>query len=425
MGGSGGNQGMTVSRGAAQSSKLDHMADEELRKWSLSYGYSDSGSRSELLNQLAGHADGLLNRPDMANFPLEKLPFTLSDILKAVPSHCFKRSLVKSLGYLAVDLIQIALLAWGASHINSSENWYDPYVWWPLYIFCQGTVMTGVWVLAHECGHQSFSDSEFANNSIGTVLHSLLLVPYHSWRITHKRHHENTGSCENDEVFAPSARSDWNIDELRDGPIANLIGITLMLTVGWIPGYLIFGITGPAKYRGENVNHFSPTAVFFKDTDYYKIVGSVASFFAVLAGVIYAICTYGFTTVALYYLLPLVVVNYHLVLITYLQHTASYIPHFRGKEWSFLRGALCTVDRSFGFVYNSYLHHITDTHVCHHLFSKMPFYHAQEATEVIKQVCGKYYLKDNTPILRSVYNSFSQCQFVEDDGHTVFYKNKK
>jgi omega-6 fatty acid desaturase (delta-12 desaturase) len=69
--------------------------------------------------------------------------------------------------------------------------------------------MTGVWVLAHECGHQSFSESEFANNVVGTICHSMLLVPYHSWRITHGKHHNNTGSCENDEVFAPATRSMW------------------------------------------------------------------------------------------------------------------------------------------------------------------------------------------------------------------------
>lgn len=75
--------------------------------------------------------------------------------------------------------------------------------------------MTGVWVLAHECGHQSFSESEFANNIVGTICHSLLLVPYHAWRITHGLHHNNTGSCENDEVFAPSTRADWANEMLR------------------------------------------------------------------------------------------------------------------------------------------------------------------------------------------------------------------
>jgi omega-6 fatty acid desaturase (delta-12 desaturase) len=101
------------------------------------------------------------------------------------------------------------------------------------------------------------------------------------------------------------------------------------------------------------------------------------------------------------------------------------MPHFRNKEWNWLRGALCTVDRSFGPILDHSFHHITDTHVCHHLFSKMPFYHAQEATESIREVLGAYYMKDETPIARALYRSFSTCLFVEDDGDTVFYKNVK
>jgi omega-6 fatty acid desaturase (delta-12 desaturase) len=133
----------------------------------------------------------------------------------------------------------------------------------------------------------------------------------------------------------------------------------------------------------------------------------------------------GIANVAAYYLIPYAIVNYHLVLITYLQHTDVFMPHFRGKEWNWLRGALCTVDRSFGPVLDHTFHHITDTHVCHHLFSKMPFYHAQEATEAMRKVLGPYYMKDETPIARALYRSYSTCQFVEDEGDTVFYKNIK
>jgi omega-6 fatty acid desaturase (delta-12 desaturase) len=133
----------------------------------------------------------------------------------------------------------------------------------------------------------------------------------------------------------------------------------------------------------------------------------------------------GFGNVLFYYLIPYFITNYHLVLITYLQHTDVYMPHFRSKEWNWLRGALCTVDRSFGPLLDSTFHHITDTHVCHHLFSKMPFYHAKEATEAIKKAIGPYYLKDDTPIATALWRSYSCCQFVEDGGDIVFYKNVK
>lgn len=38
-----------------------------------------------------------------------------------------------------------------------------------------------------------------------------------------------------------------------------------------------------------------------------------------------------------------------------------------GRDW--LRGALATVDRSYGIL-NYFHHHIADTHVAHHLFSQ-------------------------------------------------------
>ena len=35
---------------------------------------------------------------------------------------------------------------------------------------------------------------------MGLVVHSLLLVPYYSWKHSHRRHHSNTGSLAKDEV---------------------------------------------------------------------------------------------------------------------------------------------------------------------------------------------------------------------------------
>lgn len=44
---------------------------------------------------------------------------------------------------------------------------------WALYSFPAGLVGTGLWIIAHECGHQAFSESKFVNNSVGWVLHSV------------------------------------------------------------------------------------------------------------------------------------------------------------------------------------------------------------------------------------------------------------
>ena len=76
------------------------------------------------------------------------------------------------------------------------------------------------------------------------------------------------------------------------------------------------------------------------------------------------------------YIAPYLIVNMWLVMITLLQHTHPSLPHYSDQEWEWLRGALSTVDRSYGLL-DIVFHHIADTHVCHHLFSAMPHYHAQ------------------------------------------------
>ena len=45
--------------------------------------------------------------------------------------------------------------------------------------------MTGIWVLAHEAGHSAFSPQVWVNDAVGWFFHSLLLVPYFSWKYTH------------------------------------------------------------------------------------------------------------------------------------------------------------------------------------------------------------------------------------------------
>ena len=45
----------------------------------------------------------------------------------------------------------------------------------------QGAVGTGLWIIAHECGHQAFSKWQTMNDAVGLVVHSALLVPYFSW----------------------------------------------------------------------------------------------------------------------------------------------------------------------------------------------------------------------------------------------------
>ena len=176
--------------------KLSHMQTAELRKWGKSFGVSTE-DREELLAELDGFADGIMDPLRLPNLPVAPPTFTFADVMKAIPKHCFQRSLLRSLSHLFVDLAMISIMFFAINkfwNMSADVSLAIKCIVWPVYWYAQGSVMTGVWVLAHECGHQAFSEYEIVNNTIGTILHSALLVPYHNWRITHGRHHNHTGS---------------------------------------------------------------------------------------------------------------------------------------------------------------------------------------------------------------------------------------
>jgi len=159
--------------------------------------------------------------------------FEMRDIRAAIPKHCFHRSLWRSLSYVIVDLAIVGACAYAASHIDSLPVLsVAKWAMWAAYWLIAGNVMTGLWVIAHECGHQAFSSSKMANNIVGTILHSALLVPYHSWRVSHGNHHKNCCSIEHDEVFSPSSRSQL-AEALEESPIAATFSIIRMLVFGW------------------------------------------------------------------------------------------------------------------------------------------------------------------------------------------------
>ncbi|KAJ7517536.1 hypothetical protein O6H91_21G028000 [Diphasiastrum complanatum] len=342
--------------------------------------------------------------------PSSKPPFTLSEIRRAVPGHCFNRSLVKSGAYLAGDLLTISLLFYATRYFDHAGFFEWPL--WMVYWVIQGCVATGVWVIAHECGHHAFSNYAWVDDLVGFVFHSLLLVPYFSWKFSHKRHHGNNGNIERDEVFVPKVKEDisW-FTTLLQHPTGRIVQAVMMLLLGW-PLYLTLNVSG-RKYE-RFACHFDPNGPIFKNQERLQVLVSDLG----LLGVCYCLwqlsCAYGYVWLFMVYGVPLLIVNAWLVLITFLQHTHPSLPHYNDSQWEWLKGELVTIDRDYGIL-NHIFHHITDTHVAHHLFTTMPHYHAEEATKAIIPVLGKYYQYDKTPIHFALYRELKECVFVEPD----------
>lgn len=276
--------------------------------------------------------------------------------------------------------------------------------------------MTGLWVVAHECGHRAFSDSKFVCDVVGWVLHSFLLVPYHAWRISHGKHHISTGNMERDEVFIPKRSSTYfkNAKDIHYEPpslIFLIVETVVFFLIGWIL-YLATHISG--RDYGRKTNHFSPSSPLFSDRDYWSIVISNVGIVGMLSLLVAASVYISFSWMIFSYFIPYLIVNFWLLLYTYLHHTDVALPHYPNESWQWLMGALATVDRDYGFLWNTLHHNIGNTHVLHHIFSKIPHYHAMEATQAIKPILGDYYYENNESILVALFKNMKTCRFVDD-----------
>jgi omega-6 fatty acid desaturase / acyl-lipid omega-6 desaturase (Delta-12 desaturase) len=240
-----------------------------------------------------------------------------------------------------------------------------------------------------------------------------------------------------DQVFVPRTRSDVGLppldpsskqtpegetlmeEVLEHSPLVASALLVVIVPLCW-PAYLLTNLSGPKSMRHQS--HFDPNSALFKGRSRGLIVWSdigVGITIAVLGALWYS---HGGWWLTKMYIAPYLIVNFWLVIITYLQHTDPVIPHYRDGEWTFVRGALTTVDRDFGFL-NIVFHAITNTHVVHHLFSMMPHYNAHLATKHIRKVLGEYYLYDSTPWPIALWNAHKYCRFVEDTGEVVFWRN--
>ncbi|KAL0945986.1 hypothetical protein HGRIS_012264 [Hohenbuehelia grisea] len=374
------------------------------------------------------------------------MKWSLKEIRSAIPPHLFERDTMRGLMYLLRDLL-MAATAWSlASHIDplahsaTSRNLNAPWLievakWsaWAVYWWFQGLIFTGIWVIGHECGHGAFSKHKLVNDVIGFVTHTFLWTPFFSWKISHHRHHSNHASMERDEVYVPKTRSDLDLphsasaldyDELLgDTPIYTLFMLVRQQLLAF-PAYLLFNVSGQKHYP-KWTNHFDPNSVLFTKAQRNAVIISNVGIVAMMLGVSYASTLYGSSDVIKYYGIPWLAVTHWFVMITYLHHTAPDLPHYRGTEWNFQRGAAATVDRNFlGWQGRFFLHDVAHYHVIHHFFPKMPFYHGPEATQHLKNFIGEHYNYSEEPVFKALWNSYNKCQFVEDEGDILFYRDK-
>lgn len=253
----------------------------------------------------------------------------LGALKQAIPASCFQASTTRSLLYVVRDLAYASVLVYLAFQIHHLPTLTLRIGAWMLYSFVQGCVGTGIWILAHECGHGAFSASKTLNNCVGWALHSLLMVPYFSWKYTHARHHRYTGHIEKDVVFVPEVEQNLKqgnvalfhalMHHAEETPIWTLLRLVRHQLFGW-QLYLLLNVTAgekslPDGKKASEVgmqSHFSLFGELFSSNQKFGVLMSDIGLGLTLTGLYLLSTKVGWGMTLLLYLGPYLWVHHWL-----------------------------------------------------------------------------------------------------------------
>lgn len=366
---------------------------------------------------------------------------TKREVEAIMPEGTWKRDDKISLAYAACSTaLSLGIFALAAMFLPLTMAWLPV---WAAYWYAAGTIWTGCWVIAHECGHGAFSDNKQLQDVVGYILHTALLVPYFSWQRSHAVHHSKTNHVLEGETHVPytmeSGKKTLAKREAFRGALGERLGDLLYggirmvshLVFGW-PAYLMAGVTG-GPVRGVT-NHFIPVKPFStgnKNTELFpgqwkkKVWLSDVGIVAMIGLLTAWSMTFSVWHMLALYVGPLCFTNCWLVMYTWLQHTDTDVPHYSGSNWSYIKGAFMSIDRPYGAVFDFLHHKIGSTHVVHHIDCTIPHYRALAATKAVEKAFPDHYLYDPTPLPEAIWRVSTQCIAVEErDNKWVFVQGK-
>jgi len=304
--------------------------------------------------------------PDHTNTIVTRTNLKLSEIKKDIPEHVFKSSVSKSMFYFVRDLI---FLYAGYEYIYKSK--LDERVKVPLFSLYMGTIGASFFMIAHDCGHGSFSKYKLLNFIIGLFSNTVFLVPYFPWRLAHKNHHIHIQDIEKDEVYYPKENENS------------------MLFYPWF-GWPMYLLTGRNSRGSDNTSFFDIKNPLLKDDKIKCLVSQLT-----VVGYLFTCLKKVSSKNLLCYALPSIVVhNAWLILITALHHNDESIVYLNGSDEV---SHMCqSMDRTYGLL-TTVIHNI-GTHQVHHLNAQIPHYNLAEAT---------YYFRKKYPemVKRSTKNT--------------------
>jgi omega-6 fatty acid desaturase (delta-12 desaturase) len=228
-----------------------------------------------------------------------------------------------------------------------------------------GVSLVRMFLIQHDCGHQSFFRSRAANDWLGRFIGVFTLTPYDVWRRTHSIHHAHAG----------------NLDQRG-------IGDVVTLTVAEYQARSVFGRLRYRMYRHPLVMFvFGPTYLFLLE---YRLplglmaagwrywISAMANNLALAAAMVAMVAFGGWATLWLIFLPTTAVACSIGVWLFFVQHQFEDTYWGREPDWQMHDAALLGSSHYRlpqplrWLTANIGIHHV------HHLYSRVPFYRLPE-----------------------------------------------
>ena len=314
----------------------------------------------------------------------------LRDIINTLPKEVFVKNPRKAWSKLVVNVLCVVL----GYYVVAVAPWYLLPMSW---IFL-GTSLQGFFVIAHDCGHRSFSNRIWVNDLVGHIVTLPLAYPYHAWRILHNFHHKHTNKLDVDNAWAP-----WTAESFDRAPR------TLQWLYRRMRGWFWWG--GSIVHWGKL--HFNWQQFTGKQRQQVRfsillVLGAVAIAFPAL------IITTGITGFAKFWLMPFFVYHFWMSTFTMFHHTMPEIPFEPEGKWNEARAQLSgTVNCKYPW-WVEFLCHDINVHIPHHLTTAIPWYNLRQAHRSLVENWGEYLYPDCTFNWELIQKVTEVCHLYEE-----------
>ncbi|RQP12894.1 MAG: fatty acid desaturase [Chryseobacterium sp.] len=248
---------------------------------------------------------------------------------------------------------------------------YEYSIWLSLFLsVCAGLFLTRIFIIQHDCGHQSFFPDKKANDRTGFIMSLFTCIPYKYWARSHNHHHAHQGQLDTRTIGDVTLLTVAEFQELSQwGKIKYRLyrSFPVMFILG--PLYYLFIHN---RFPFITLKGWDKERKLLLHTNFY-LLG-----FFLLLGVLMSIPSfdllYGFKKLAIVYIPVLLTFVFTAIWFFYMQHQHN--PNYKAwkQDWKYLLAAIkgSSYYKLPGIV-NFFTGNIGFHHL-HHLAPKIPFY---------------------------------------------------